>query len=160
MGHVCYEIIVVKFLLTSIQCNQITTIAVSKNKKWIVTADAGSESMLIVWELSIRSKSPVDERISVIPIKTIFGPHSKTGVLSAKFSPDSKYLYTLGNEEEAQVLAIWDWSVPDIQGPIAQVKLRGEQQVNYILTLCTILNFFNVFHRRKLWSIRTTLRRS
>jgi hypothetical protein len=101
---------------------------VSKNKKWIITADAGSESMLIVWELSIRAKSPVDERISVIPIKTIFGPHDKTGVLAVAFSPDSKYLYTLGNEDN-QVLAIWDWSVPDIQGPIAQVKLRGEKQV-------------------------------
>ncbi len=100
----------------------------SKNKKWIITADAGSESMLIVWELSIRAKSPVDERISVIPIKTIFGPHDKTGVLAVAFSPDSKYLYTLGNEDN-QVLAIWDWSVPDIQGPIAQVKLRGEKQV-------------------------------
>ena len=44
--------------------NPISATAVSKDKKWIVTADTGPDSMMVVWE-----------RESGTPVKTFFNPH-------------------------------------------------------------------------------------
>ena len=38
-------------------CNQITATACSEDKKWVVTADTGEDSMLVVWDA--RNYTPV-----------------------------------------------------------------------------------------------------
>jgi WD40 repeat protein len=45
-------------------CNQITATACSDDKRWIVTADCGDDSMLIVWD-----------SYSGIPVRTFLNPH-------------------------------------------------------------------------------------
>jgi len=106
--------------------NPITATAVSKDKKWIVTADTGPESMMVVWE-----------RESGTPVKTFFNPHPY-GVCALDIAPKLKYIVTLasaspstdaapGNvapsegerpaELECQSVSVWDWPA-DRDGPI------------------------------------------
>merc|ERR1719463_926225 len=63
--------------------NIITATAVSRDKKWIVTADTGPDSMLVVWE-----------RESGTPVKTFLTPHPY-GVHALDIAPQSNYLVTL-----------------------------------------------------------------
>ncbi|CAM9252430.1 unnamed protein product, partial [Discosporangium mesarthrocarpum] len=99
-------------LLQQGHCNPITAVAVSHNKKWVVTADAGSDSMMVVWDT-----------LSGTPIKSIFNPHPH-GVLSVDISPDALFLVTLSaqresnqeptpNEIEYQTISLWEWTQPD-----------------------------------------------
>ena len=78
-------------------CNKISAITTSKCKKWIITADEGSDSLMIVWEINFRQLQPGMPNIcDAVPIKTFFGIHNNTGVRSAKFSADSKSIVTIG----------------------------------------------------------------
>jgi len=63
--------------------NPISATAVSKDKKWIVTADTGPDSMMVVWE-----------RESGTPVKTFFNPHPY-GVHALDIAPKLQYLVTL-----------------------------------------------------------------
>ncbi|RLN27044.1 hypothetical protein BBJ28_00008214 [Nothophytophthora sp. Chile5] len=101
-------------------CHPISCCVVSEDKRWIVTADRGHESMLVVWDAS-----------SGNPIRTIFRPHAK-GVQALDISPDALFLVTLSavdREEEEDVepgsakkaadrerfdqeLAVWEWAAP------------------------------------------------
>lgn len=67
-------------------CNQITATACSEDKNWIVTADAGDDSMLVVWDSQTGT-----------PIRTYLNPHPN-GVMTIDMSVDNKYLVTLGND--------------------------------------------------------------
>lgn len=90
------------------QCNPITACCVSDDRRWIATADAGPESMIVVWDA-----------LTGTPIKTIFTvrrrcrprrrsapsrgmraaqPHER-GVLAMDMSPDAMFLVTLSNVE-------------------------------------------------------------
>ena len=64
-------------------CNFITCCAVSKDKRWIVTADSGTDSILVVWD-----------SLSGAPVKTLFSPHP-LGVESVDISDDALFLCTL-----------------------------------------------------------------
>ncbi len=55
----------------------------STNKRWIVTADSGPDSMIIVWD-----------SYKGIPVKSIFQPHPN-GVQDMDLSVDAMYLVTL-----------------------------------------------------------------
>lgn len=63
--------------------NPISATGVSKDKKWIVTADTGPDSMMVVWE-----------RESGTPVKTFFNPHPY-GVHALDIAPKLQYLVTL-----------------------------------------------------------------
>jgi len=98
--------------------NAISCAAVSKDKQWIVTADAGEDSMCVVWN-----------SYTGTPVKTIFSPH-KGGVGAVDISSDALYVVTLshnssgtktvgGDDGESyqepidpQELSIWEWTVP------------------------------------------------
>ena len=82
-------------------CNTITCCAVSKDKRWIVTADSGVDSILVVWD-----------SLTGAPVKTYFSPHN-LGACSLDFSADSLFVASLGVVEEggvAQDLALWAWT--------------------------------------------------
>ncbi|GLD94181.1 hypothetical protein PINS_up002792 [Pythium insidiosum] len=68
-------------------CHPITSCVVSEDKRWIVTADRGPESMIVVWDA-----------VTGNPIKTIFQPH-RHGVQAIDISPDALFLVTLSAVE-------------------------------------------------------------
>ncbi|CAM9875392.1 unnamed protein product, partial [Choristocarpus tenellus] len=94
-------------------CNPITAVAVSQDKKWIVTADAGSDSMMVVWDA-----------LSGTPIQNMFNPHPN-GITSVDISPDALFLVTLGSpgvsgeeergpgQGEPQTISLWEWTQPN-----------------------------------------------
>lgn len=88
-------------------CNPIQCVCVSEDKRWIVTADYGEESMMIVWDSLTGS-----------PIKTISDPHP-SGVVALDISPDAMFLVTLSHvsEGEEQQVSVWEWS-SDREGPL------------------------------------------
>uniref|UniRef100_A0A0G4H590 Cilia- and flagella-associated protein 251 n=1 Tax=Chromera velia CCMP2878 TaxID=1169474 RepID=A0A0G4H590_9ALVE len=63
--------------------NAITALGCSVDKKWLITADAGQDSMLVVWE-----------RATASPVKTIFDPHP-FGVIALDITPSSQHIVTL-----------------------------------------------------------------
>ncbi|POM69186.1 Microtubule-associated protein [Phytophthora palmivora] len=100
-------------------CHPISCCVVSEDKRWVVTADRGQESMLVVWDAQ-----------SGNPIRTIFRPHDN-GVQAIDISPDALFLVTLsaverddeGTSETGkdksttrkrfdQELAVWEWAAP------------------------------------------------
>ncbi|EGZ30727.1 hypothetical protein PHYSODRAFT_472163 [Phytophthora sojae] len=100
-------------------CHPISCCVVSEDKRWVVTADRGQESMLVVWDAQ-----------SGNPIRTIFRPHP-SGVQAIDISPDALFLVTLSavdrEDEDAQStgktkttarkrfdqeLAVWEWAAP------------------------------------------------
>ena len=113
--------------------NPISATAVSKDKKWIVTADTGPDSMMVVWE-----------RESGTPVKTFFNPHPY-GVHALDIAPKLQYLVTLAaptptsgdpnaslpemsregkstqkdehGDMDYQSISVWDWP-SDHEGPI------------------------------------------
>ncbi|KAH9123553.1 hypothetical protein AeMF1_005476 [Aphanomyces euteiches] len=87
-------------------CNPISCCAVSEDKRWIVTADRGQDSMLVVWDATTAN-----------PIKTIFNPHLD-GVQCVDISPDAMFIVTLSvgrakndKSEQAQEIKLWEWTV-------------------------------------------------
>ncbi|KAI9206352.1 WD40-repeat-containing domain protein [Polychytrium aggregatum] len=124
--------------------NQISCSRVSPNKRWIVTADTGSNAMMIVWDLypdtgaedtdpamapsTGKPLPPSSSRnmSSALPIKTIFDPH-QNGVVDIAFTQDSRYIITLGNEPEKQTLAIWNWTTESNE-PLLSFVIDGEPQ--------------------------------
>lgn len=84
-------------------CNPISCVVVSLNKKWLITADAGVDSLVVVWD-----------SISGVPIRTIFDPHPK-GVSSIDISADDTFLALLSGskpriENSLQEISIWEWA--------------------------------------------------
>jgi hypothetical protein len=63
---------------------------VSSDERFIVTADSGLNSLLIVWDTKASAET-------VVPVKMIQDAHSGTGIIAAVFSCSGKYIFTLGN---------------------------------------------------------------
>lgn len=85
-------------------CNIITSCAIDKTKRWIVTADSGPESIMVVWD-----------SLTQMPVKTYLAPHMD-GVAAVEFSDDGAFIATLsskGNGYDDQELAVWAWTTPD-----------------------------------------------
>ena len=84
-------------------CNPISTACVSADKKWIVTADGGADSVIVVWDST-----------SGTPVKTLFAPHDG-GVEAMAISEDAMFIATLGKCEEGgmsqeQEISLWEWT--------------------------------------------------
>lgn len=74
----------------------------------MVTADAGQDSMLVVWDTA-----------SGIPIKSIFNPH-QNGVMAMDISPDALFIVTLSapapkdsENNDPQTISLWEWTHPE-----------------------------------------------
>lgn len=92
-------------------CNQITAIACSDKpqRRWLVTADSGDDSMLVVWD-----------SFSGTPVRTFLNPHPN-GICTLDLSADDKYIATLG-ADSPQTVSIWDWSDESRDGPIQSLR--------------------------------------
>ena len=90
-------------------CNKITAcIAVhdpdkETNKRWIVTADSGKDSMIVIWDAD-----------TATPYRTIFIKKSDE-IVSLDISKNCNYIATLSNELDekrnviSQVITVWEW---------------------------------------------------
>jgi WD40 repeat protein len=87
----------------------------SEDKRWIVTADSGEDSMLIVWD-----------SLSGTPVRTFLNPHPD-GIKCLDLSMDNKYLVTLGNDEP-QTISLWDWTNEKEEGPIVSLQFKYTQE--------------------------------
>jgi len=96
-------------------CNQITATACSDDKRWIVTADSGEDSMLIVWD-----------SISATPVRTFLNPHPN-GIKCLDLSADNQYLVTIGNDIP-QTIALWDWTNENEEGPIVSLQFKSSKK--------------------------------
>ncbi|XP_071110877.1 cilia- and flagella-associated protein 251-like [Haliotis cracherodii] len=100
--------------------NPITCTCVSEDKRWLVTGDKGSDSMVIIWDT-----------YTGIPIQTLFDPNPEGGVVAVALTPDARYLTTL-SASETQILSIWDWTI-DGETPVCTAELNPKYGVqNYI----------------------------
>ena len=68
-------------------CNSIVCCAVSQDKRWIVTADSGDDSILVIWD-----------SLSGTPVKTFYSPFKK-GIVSVDISDDALFISALGTPE-------------------------------------------------------------
>lgn len=101
--------------------NPITATAVSVDKRYIVTGDTGSESLMVVWDAFTGS-----------PLKTFFDP-SPTGIECLDISSDGRYLVSvsakIGGTDDPQTLSIWDWTSESDQPLCTQSFPQCEKQV-------------------------------
>lgn len=98
-------------------CNIITCCVVDKSKRFIVTADAGADPIIIVWDA-----------ISCVPIKTFYNPHS-LGIEAIDISDDSFFIATLSScdndQDIQQELAVWAWT-GDESEPLLRQQLNSD----------------------------------
>jgi hypothetical protein len=64
----------------------------SESKRFVLTADGGINSLLIVWDM----QAP-DSNQEATPVKMFSAGHDDTGFRAAVFSSSGRYIYTLGN---------------------------------------------------------------
>lgn len=86
-------------------CNKITCTACSADKKLIVTADSGIDSMLVIWD-----------SYDGIPIRTYFNPY-ENGICALDISQDGRYLATI-SDDKFQAVSIWDLQNEELDEPI------------------------------------------
>ncbi|XP_052413258.1 cilia- and flagella-associated protein 251-like [Carassius gibelio] len=91
-------------------CSPITCLCASEDRRWLVTADMGQESLVIIWDA-----------YTGIPVRTLFDCHPEGGVSAMALSKDSKYLVTVG-AGAVQRVCIWNWT-DESESPECQVDL-------------------------------------
>ncbi|KND03187.1 uncharacterized protein SPPG_09006 [Spizellomyces punctatus DAOM BR117] len=117
-------------------CNQITALTTSSDKRFLLTADQGNDSMIIIWDTTVGSPAtkdtttdgPNNAALNALPIRTIFDSHGGAGVIAAEFTNDSKYVVTLGNDSP-QTISIWDWTTESDE-PVVSTIVDGEAQTS------------------------------
>eukprot|EP00741_Cyanophora_paradoxa_P011271 tig00020554_g10888.t1 len=104
-------------------CNQITCLCASADRRWLVTADSGPDSMIVVWD-----------SYTGTPLKTIFQPHP-AGVIALDISADSQWIVSLSAVEvegDAQQISIWDWS-SESTAPLATAEVTAKDLQTFVL---------------------------
>jgi len=109
---VIYDYVNKKQTLLQGHCNQITATACSEDKKWLVTADTGEDSMLVVWDST-----------HGVPVRTYDNPNPN-GIISMDLSADNQYIVTIGAEPDLQTISLWDWTNVNETGPIAAMVIK------------------------------------
>ncbi|KAI8920548.1 WD40-repeat-containing domain protein [Entophlyctis helioformis] len=124
-------------------CNTITSTCFSRERRWLSTTDKGPNSMIIVWDMKPGLGRPSDTlagsaatgsvayendgTLNAMPIKNIYNPHDGYGAVAVRFTPDNKYLVTLGDEPGQQTVCLWNWTTADNE-PMIRFAIQGEPQ--------------------------------
>lgn len=99
--------------------NPIVASCCSSSRRFVVTADAGEDSVMIVWDT-----------FSYLPLKTI-PVHGHGGVLACDISSDGMYVATL-SKETPQRISLWAWTSDAVEIEpefTADVTATDEQNV-------------------------------
>lgn len=130
-------------LVSSSQCHPITACRVSDDKRWIVTADSGTESLIIVWEVETHR-----------PVKVIPSPFP-TGVAALDLSSDGGHIALLSHNYPEQRIAVLDWlnsKKPSVTGIINAGEFQHSIRFNpvdardMVTTSLTKVIFWNRSH--------------
>ncbi|XP_011063471.1 PREDICTED: LOW QUALITY PROTEIN: WD repeat-containing protein 66-like [Acromyrmex echinatior] len=78
--------------------NPIKMLSTSRDGKWLLTADSGKNSVVIIWD--------TEKGISVC---TLFNPHNSEDITIAAISPDAKQIVTVGGGRYQNV-HFWLWT--------------------------------------------------
>uniref|UniRef100_A0A8C2DCA7 Cilia- and flagella-associated protein 251 n=1 Tax=Cyprinus carpio TaxID=7962 RepID=A0A8C2DCA7_CYPCA len=105
-------------------CSPITCLCASEDRRWLVTADMGQESLVIIWDA-----------YTGIPVRTLFDCHPEGGVSAMALSKDSKYLVTVG-DGAVQRVCIWNWT-DESETPECQVDLSPKYGCQVGAEVCT-----------------------
>ncbi|XP_050431891.1 cilia- and flagella-associated protein 251-like [Adelges cooleyi] len=119
--------------------NFISSFDVSTNGRWLVTADNGHDSVLVVWEIAQGT-----------PIFTAFLPPN-VGVVAVKFSINSKYLVTVSStlDSGAQSIGLWDWT-SGAEEPKHSAQLGAETDPVLHIATCPNRSNFYCFTTKKM----------
>ncbi|XP_023289872.1 cilia- and flagella-associated protein 251 [Orussus abietinus] len=133
--------------------NDVATLSVSKDGKWLLSADFENDCVVVVWDTETR-----------IPICTLFDPHGGCELSAVRISPDAKYIVTVGNEP-CQIVKIWLWTygkdIPNgavtitdmLQDRIKNISFNHDSSNEFILTSDSHVLFVawehNAFHVQK-----------
>eukprot|EP00996_Jenningsia_fusiforme_P000574 NODE_150_length_3012_cov_28.944313_g138_i0.p1 GENE.NODE_150_length_3012_cov_28.944313_g138_i0~~NODE_150_length_3012_cov_28.944313_g138_i0.p1 ORF type:complete len:960 (+),score=237.48 NODE_150_length_3012_cov_28.944313_g138_i0:79-2880(+) len=115
VGHtaVIYDIDTHKQRLLQGHRNPIISSCMSNDRRYVVTADLGEDSMMIVWDT-----------YSFLPIKHI--PLSNhDGVLDMDIATDAMYIVTL-SKDIPQSIALWEWTAEDVTEPILKAEVTAK----------------------------------
>jgi cilia- and flagella-associated protein 251 len=97
--------------------HELVSCAVSADRRWIATGDAGPDSMVIVWDAR-----------SGLPVRSLFSPHG-SGVAAVALSAVGSHLVTVSAERSpASSLAIWNWSAESGDRPICEFSVPDASQ--------------------------------
>ena len=108
-------------------CNPISCAVVAPDKKWLMTADMGDDSLVVVWDSTTGN-----------PVRTIFNPHAR-GVLTMDISPDATFLALLSGcdsnlDAPSQEISIWEWrtsrDAPLLASHIASAHQQNSMRFN------------------------------
>lgn len=89
----------------------IVTTAVSANRQWIVTADRGEDSTLVVWDSKAK-----------LAVRTYFDTNKRGGICSVDMSHDAMYVITLSDSTPQQI-CLWDWTSDETSEPMMTTTL-------------------------------------
>lgn len=91
--------------------HRITCTAASRDGRWLATADAGRDAMLIIWDT-----------VSGAPVRTYFAAQLGAGCAALDMAADAMHVVTLSTATPA-VLAVWDWTAADRDTPLVSITL-------------------------------------
>lgn len=91
--------------------NALACMSCSSDKRWLVTADKGPNSSIIVWD-----------SYTGIPVQTMFNMPGDNGTVSIAMSPDAKYVVSI-SAQKPQIVAVWDWTTSSAD-PVCSVQLE------------------------------------
>ncbi|KYQ60114.1 WD repeat-containing protein 66 [Trachymyrmex zeteki] len=78
--------------------NPVKTLSTSRDGKWLLTADSGEDSVVVVWDTE-----------KGVPVCTLFNPHNSEDITAAAISPNAKQIVTVGGRK-CQNVHFWLWT--------------------------------------------------
>ncbi|KYN30405.1 WD repeat-containing protein 66 [Trachymyrmex septentrionalis] len=78
--------------------NPIKMLSTSRDGKWLLTADSGKDSVVVIWD--------TEQGVSVC---TLFNPHNSEDITVAAISPNAKQIVTVGGGK-CQNVHFWLWT--------------------------------------------------
>eukprot|EP00760_Papus_ankaliazontas_P016936 PhM_4_TR16952/c0_g1_i1/m.27931 len=93
--------------------NPIIASCISQDRRFVVTADAGEESLIVVWDT-----------FTFLPVKSIPQQH-RSGVLALDMSADGLYIVTV-SKDKPQELCLWSWTSPECSEPQVHAEITSQ----------------------------------